>query len=73
MEKINPSISLNFQLKDDFLLKTLLKDKDLRFTFTITMPSGEVKIYNDCSYIMGMDGKSILWFNDEHEGTLVVK
>lgn len=79
MEDTDPKkvrkINLNFQIKDDAFIKDLFnKERDNRIKLTFSdKRTGAELIFDDVSYILSKDGKTMQWFNDDHEGILKVK
>lgn len=71
--KKNLEFNMNFTVKDKKLFDELTKRTDPTIDMSFKTPSGKVREFKNCSYILSKDGKSMHWFNDNHEGIIEVK
>lgn len=71
----NHKISFDVGIDDYELIRKMLISSKGEETLTITQiePSGEVKIYDDCSFVISKDGKTIEWFNEKNHGLVQLK
>ncbi len=71
------SFSVDIDIVDSELFKEMVdsipKKGEESVDITMTEPSGEVKVYKDCSFVLSKDGKFIEWFNDSNHGMLMLK
>ena len=71
------SFSVDFEVIDHELLKEMIdsipEKGEESVDVTMTEPNGEIKTYKDCSFVISKDGRFIEWFNDSHNGVLMLK
>lgn len=68
-------ISFEVGIDDYELIKKMMVPSKGEETLTITQTeqSGEIKVYNDCSFVISKNGKTIEWFNDNNHGVIELK